>query len=173
MAPHSGFQTANPVPAMQRKACTCDICKVDKPLVACWHTPKVNRNNKTRKSRCYDCTLPPCSFLDKGCKTCQQCRNPECRTRPCTKAIAVGTLNTQQLPASLKDVRNFACNRCQYKRCSASQLAKRKTEPLNKALPNLAPRFFPAESLDKSATQIPTGWDTQEYKIAHENYLHN
>ena len=64
----------------QEQLIRCDICKVDKPLVACWHTPKINRDSKTRTSRCYDCTLPPCSFLDKGCKTRQQCRNPKCRT---------------------------------------------------------------------------------------------
>ena len=44
---------------------------------------------------------------------------------------------------------------------------------MNKALPGLAPSFFPRESVDKSATQIPTGWDAQEYKIARESYLHN
>ena len=40
-------------------------------------------------------------------------------------------------------------------------------------LPNIAPRFFPTESVHKGATQTPTGWDAQEYKIARENYLHN
>ena len=89
------------------------------------------------------------------------------------KTIAGGTPNTQQLPASLKDVRNFACRRCQYKKCFASRLANRKPEPLNEASPCRDPRFFPAESVDKSTTQIPTGWDAQEYKIARENYLHN
>ena len=95
---------------------TCSICKISKPVHR--FSASALRNKSQRDIRCLDCSNPPCMFLHHKCETCPQCRNPACRKKGrCTDGIADSTANSQQLPASLEDVRNFACDRCRYVKC--------------------------------------------------------
>ena len=106
---------------LQSPMVTCSICKVSKQVdqfsASAW------RNKSRRDIRCLDCSNPPCMFLHHKCETCPQCRNPACRKKGrCTDGIADSTANSQQLPASLEDVRNFACDCCRYVICIVRKL---------------------------------------------------
>ena len=91
----------------------CEICNTLKPADA--FSVSALHNASSRSIRCHDCSSPPCMFRPK-CTTCSTCRDPTCKTTLiCTKPIK--TVPVMQLPASVDDVANFACDRCRYVRC--------------------------------------------------------
>ena len=95
---------------------TCHICNISKPEDQ--FAASALHHKSHRNIRCLDCTRPPCMFLAQKCATCPQCRDPVCRKKGrCTAGIQVATVNSQQLPASLEDIRNFACDRCRFITC--------------------------------------------------------
>ncbi len=90
----------------------CDICNISKPVGA--FSASALSHSKTRNTRCYDCSNPPCMFRPK-CTTCTKCRGTTCKETNCTKDIK--TVPPEHLPASVEDVKTFACQRCIYVRC--------------------------------------------------------
>ncbi len=90
----------------------CDICNISQPVGA--FSASTLKHSKTQNTRCYDCSNPPCMFRPK-CTTCTKCRGTTCKDTNCTKDIK--TVASEHLPASVEDVKTFACLRCIYVRC--------------------------------------------------------
>ena len=90
----------------------CDICNTSKPVEAL--PASALRHSSTQTTRCYDCSHPPCMFLPQ-CPTCTQCRSTTCKDPRCREAPE--TVPSEHLTASVEDVKNFACERCEYLRC--------------------------------------------------------
>ncbi len=90
----------------------CDICNISQPVGA--FSASTLKHSKTQNTRCYDCSNPPCMFRPK-CTTCTKCRGTTCKDTNCTKDIK--TVDSEHLPASVEDVKTFACLRCKYVRC--------------------------------------------------------
>ena len=97
----------------------CDVCCLSKPRAAFPENYLKHKLGSTTRLRCIDCWHPPCMFMTK-CPTCIHCRDEKCKVRAnCSKDIK--PLQRGELPMTMADVKNFACTRCRYVRCTVRQ----------------------------------------------------
>ena len=95
----------------------CDVCGQRLPETAytsgMWH----HRHDKKRKTLCQNCSRPPCTA--KHCKTCPSCRSPTCKktTKRSNCTDPMTSLNPQQLPKTMEEVRGFLCEKCRFITC--------------------------------------------------------
>ena len=96
----------------------CAICEEEKPLQAFSASVLHHRADKSRKSRCVDCTNPVCSN-GEACGTCKVCRDTACSGgSACTGKIKPLHHADSTLPKNLVELRSFKCSQCaEYMQC--------------------------------------------------------
>ena len=95
----------------------CAICEEEKPLQSFSASVLHHRSDKSRQSRCVDCTNPVCSNR-ATCTTCTVCRDTKCDGgSACKGQIKPLHHSDSTLPKTPEEVRSFKCARCLYPPC--------------------------------------------------------
>ncbi len=96
----------------------CFVCKEQKAVEAFSKSVIHNQADKSRTSRCIECSSPKCTN-GKVCTTCPVCRDVQCTLgEACRGPMKPLHHSDSTLPKNLEELRSFKCARCaEYMQC--------------------------------------------------------